>query len=119
MTDGVITVAGSALALGGDTTGTANSVSLRPYVVSGGSPRVLEATTDGGADHLGMALWSGSDQPDAAEVSARLLQSDLIDTRISIRSGKDRFGGLFCFSTVQWPKTMDCCTVADSPACHL
>ena len=46
--DGVITVAGSALALGGDTSAAANSVSLRPYVVSGGAPRVLEGTTDGG-----------------------------------------------------------------------
>ncbi|MBL8370742.1 MAG: prepilin-type N-terminal cleavage/methylation domain-containing protein [Burkholderiaceae bacterium] len=46
--DGVITVTGSNGALGGDTSATARNISLRPYVVSGGAPRVLEGTTDGG-----------------------------------------------------------------------
>ncbi len=47
--DGVITVTGSQGALGGETSATARNVSLRPYIVSGGTTRVLEGTTDGGA----------------------------------------------------------------------
>jgi type IV pilus assembly protein PilA len=47
--DGVITVTGSNGALGGDTSATARNISLRPYIVSSGTTRVLEGTTDGGA----------------------------------------------------------------------
>ncbi len=46
--DGIITVVGSEGALGGSTTSTANAVSLKPYVNSGGTIRALEGTTDGG-----------------------------------------------------------------------
>jgi type IV pilus assembly protein PilA len=45
---GLITVRGNETNIKGDTTSTANSVSMRPYVLLDAAARVLDGTTDGG-----------------------------------------------------------------------
>lgn len=46
--NGVITIVGNATNLGGDTSATANSIQLAPFVSTGGGTRALNGATDAG-----------------------------------------------------------------------